>query len=115
VEHRLRCAGAEMTIFEEDTFEVIWSGTGGVPRLINLVCDTALVYGYAEERRTIDRRMIEQVVSDKAQSLTPMGDDGAEDSTDSPPPRDAGAPRTAKRPAQRSTIERASMKKRSAT
>jgi general secretion pathway protein A len=115
VEHRLRCAGAKAGIFEEDTFEVIWGATGGVPRLINLVCDTALVYGYAEERRSVDRQMIDQVVADKSESLTPMADDAGQDQADAKTQRSAGATRPAGRPAQRSTIERAAVKNRSAT
>jgi general secretion pathway protein A len=115
IEHRLSCAGAEAGIFEEDTFEVIWGATGGVPRLINLVCDTALVYGYAEERRSIDRQMIDQVVADKSESLTPMADDAGQEQADAKTQRSAGATRTAGRPAQRSTIERAAVKNRSTT
>jgi len=115
IEHRLHCAGAAVGIFEEDTFPVIWQSTGGVPRLINLVCDTALVYGYAEERPTIDRAMIEQVVADKSESLTPMAEESGQGAAGAPAPRNSGESRVAKRPAQRSTVERAALKNRSAT
>jgi general secretion pathway protein A len=111
VEHRLQCAGATVRLFEDDTFELIWGATGGVPRLINLVCDTALVYGYGEERETIDRRLVLQVIADKSDSLTPMAD--AADSPTSPEPPSAMGSRRPVRPAQRSTIERAVVKNRS--
>lgn len=115
VEHRLRCAGASSEIFAPDTFAVIWNGTGGVPRLINLVCDTALVYGYAEERRVIDLPMIEQVVADKSESLTPMAEEAEPEPARKPPPRRSGGPGQTNGPARRSTIERAAVKNRSTT
>ncbi|MCJ7539109.1 MAG: hypothetical protein MUO88_05530, partial [Desulfobacterales bacterium] len=39
--------------------------SGGIPRSINLICDTALVYGFGYELETIDASVIEQVVKDK--------------------------------------------------
>jgi general secretion pathway protein A len=118
VEHRLKYAGAEPDIFEPDTFDLIWSGTGGVPRLINLVCDTALVYGYGEERATISRRIVEQVLADKSDSLTPMGDEPDQPITQEarPEAREVVEARRPLRPAaQRSTIERAAIKNRKST
>jgi general secretion pathway protein A len=109
VEHRLHCAGAATNLFDEDTYALIWRATGGVPRLINLVCDTALVYGYGEERATIDRRIVEQVVADKSDSLTPLADDAGQ----TPVQTDAVNTRRPVRPAQKSTIERAAIKNRS--
>ena len=38
-----------------------------MPRLINLLCDTALVYGFAEQRATIDVRLVDDVARDKRQ------------------------------------------------
>jgi general secretion pathway protein A len=111
VEHRLKCAGAATNLFEDDTFDLIWSATGGVPRLINLVCDTALVYGYGEERRTIDRRLVEQVIADKGNSLIPMAQEVEQPAPPEPP--NAIGSRRPIRPASRSTIERAVVKNRS--
>lgn len=105
VEHRLQCAGAKAAIFDDDSFELIWSGTGGVPRLINLVCDTALVYGYAEERATISRAAVEQVLVDKRDSLTPMGDEP--ETSPAPEQRSGGGRPRPIKPARGSTIERA--------
>ena len=47
--HRVVAAGGSADLFDEDVFPLVWEASGGVPRLINLICDTALVYGYAEE------------------------------------------------------------------
>jgi type II secretory pathway predicted ATPase ExeA len=49
--HRLEVAGSHgRQIFTEDTYPVIFRYTGGVPRLINTICDTALMGAYALER-----------------------------------------------------------------
>jgi type II secretory pathway predicted ATPase ExeA len=49
--HRLEVAGSHgRQIFTEDTYPVIYRYTGGVPRLINTICDTALMGAYALER-----------------------------------------------------------------
>jgi len=50
--------------FPSDACNLIHEVTAGVPRLINVLCDAALVFGYAEERRTIDRAMIEEVIAE---------------------------------------------------
>ena len=53
VEHRLEVAGAATQLFEEDTFDKIYRYTGGVPRLINTLCDTALLCAFADEKRKV--------------------------------------------------------------
>ena len=72
IEHRLAYAGADQQIFEDETFEEIFRSTGGVPRLINLICDTSLVYGFADEKETIDLEIVKKVVADKANSVAPV-------------------------------------------
>ena len=50
IEHRLTVAGAENEkLFSDDTFDIIHRYTGGVPRLINTLCDTALLCAFADE------------------------------------------------------------------
>ncbi len=52
--HRLEVAGSHgRQIFSDDTYPVIFRYTGGVPRLINTICDTALMGAYALERRDV--------------------------------------------------------------
>lgn len=66
IEHRLRKAQAQdLTIFTEDAISRIYECSGGIPRVINLICDLALVYGYAEQIRPIDVRIIDMVVRDR--------------------------------------------------
>ncbi|NIV18611.1 MAG: AAA family ATPase [Woeseiaceae bacterium] len=55
IEHRLKVAGREDDgLFEEDTFEIIHRYSGGVPRLINTLCDTALLCAFADEKHVVD-------------------------------------------------------------
>ncbi len=73
IQHRLRIAGGDPDLFDEDTYELIWKSTGGVPRLINLLCDMTLVYGFAEQKSRIDKRLVEEVIQDKQKGLSPIG------------------------------------------
>jgi general secretion pathway protein A len=54
VRHRLRVAGSgDREIFEADTFPVIFRYAGGIPRLVNTLCDTALLAAFARDRTTV--------------------------------------------------------------
>jgi general secretion pathway protein A len=50
--------------FPADAAELVHRRSGGVPRTINVICDAALVFGYAEERRQIDLTLIQDVVAE---------------------------------------------------
>ncbi|HIJ91211.1 MAG: XrtA-associated ATPase [Desulfobulbaceae bacterium] len=65
VTFRLEKANGSPEIFEEDTFAPIYQASGGIPRIINLLCDTALVYGYGESLKRINTDVISQVILDK--------------------------------------------------
>jgi type II secretory pathway predicted ATPase ExeA len=54
IEHRLEVAGAgDREIFAADTFHEIFRYTGGVPRLINTLCDTAMMSAFTENRDSV--------------------------------------------------------------
>ncbi len=60
VEHRLRLAGCENAdIFDDSCFPVLYRYSGGVPRLINTICDSALLVGFADEKTRITGAEIE--------------------------------------------------------
>jgi general secretion pathway protein A len=65
VRYRIDNAGGDPDIFEEETYPAIWTATGGVPRLINLLCDTALIYGYGEGEPNIGLATVARVIIDK--------------------------------------------------
>jgi len=44
--------------------ETVHTRSRGVPRIINVICDAALVFGYAEERRQVDVPLIQEVLAE---------------------------------------------------
>ena len=65
INHRLRRAALGPPLeFPANATEVIHARSRGVPRIINVICDAALVFGYAEERRQIDRELIVEVLGE---------------------------------------------------
>ncbi len=96
IRHRLEVAGGDPGTFTPDACEAIHLYSNGVPRLINLLCDTALVYGYAEQTRNIDARLVTDVAREKQQGgIFPVyavaGDNAADSRETSTLFRDAAA------------------------
>lgn len=58
IRRRLTIAGATAEIFPTRTCELIHEATGGVPRLINILCDFCMLYGYSADRRVIDEDLL---------------------------------------------------------
>lgn len=58
ISRRLQIAGSQWEIFSPKSCDVIFEATGGVPRLINILCDLCLVYGYSGEHRTVEPEMV---------------------------------------------------------
>ena len=55
IDHRLEVAGSQgRRIFSDDTYATIYRFTGGVPRLINTLCDTGLMAAFGRDRDTVD-------------------------------------------------------------
>ncbi|HEX9626180.1 MAG TPA: AAA family ATPase [Acidiferrobacterales bacterium] len=65
IRHRLQVAGGDGALFSDEACDRVYRYSGGIPRLINLICDTTLVYGYAEQTRTIPARLVDDVVRDR--------------------------------------------------
>ncbi|HEV2269427.1 MAG TPA: hypothetical protein VGR92_08215 [Steroidobacteraceae bacterium] len=81
IAHRLGVAGGNPGIIGFEACDRVHASTGGVPRLINQVCDTALVYGFAEQRNPIDPEIIELVLRDRGEGgLLPLVDSSPLDS-----------------------------------
>ena len=69
IRYRLEVGEAEnLDIFQEDAIELIYQHSLGIPRIINVICDTALVYGYADEIKIIDKSLIETVIKEREES-----------------------------------------------
>ena len=58
IEHRLKVAGALGEVFEPAAMKEVYRLSQGVPRLINVICDRALLGAYARESRRINARLI---------------------------------------------------------
>ena len=63
--HRLAVAGADHEIFTPAACECVHLASRGVPRLVNQICDYALVYAFTDGLDVVDARVIEQVVTDR--------------------------------------------------
>ena len=73
VRHRLTVAGGGPGIFTPEALDLVHDCTGGVPRLINIVCDTALVYAFSDQRASVGVDTVENVIQDRAASgLLPL-------------------------------------------
>ncbi|GMR09001.1 MAG: AAA family ATPase [Gammaproteobacteria bacterium] len=65
IRHRMSVAGGSPDIFNNGACKAVWYYSRGVPRVINVLCDTALVYGFAEEKDTVNAKIIHDVANDR--------------------------------------------------
>ncbi|MDJ0928061.1 MAG: AAA family ATPase [Gammaproteobacteria bacterium] len=65
IRHRIEKAGGDPSIISEQAVRLLVAASDGVPRLINSLCDLALVYGYSVERNPIDVRIVRNVLEDR--------------------------------------------------
>ncbi|HHH44654.1 MAG TPA: DUF2075 domain-containing protein [Gammaproteobacteria bacterium] len=101
IRHRCKTAGGKAELFSDQACHLIHRYSGGVPRLINLLCDTALVYGYAEQRDRVDAALVEEVAKEKQQGgLFPAQHESPEAVTQASPNTVVSADVTPVKPAQ---------------
>ncbi len=87
--HRLNVAGAKGHLqFHDAAVKLIHSATGGVPRLINLTCDRALLAGYSDQAKAIGLTHVRQAIA----SL--RGEEGMNKAAGGAPARLLGNPRS---------------------
>jgi general secretion pathway protein A len=65
VTHRVGVAGGSPKLFTPEALALVHECTAGVPRLVNIVCDTALVYGFSDKLANVGADTVEQVVHDR--------------------------------------------------
>ena len=65
IDHRLSVAGATRLLFSDEACDLIFLASKGTPRLINLLCDTSLMYGFAREAEVVTRHIVQEVLDDK--------------------------------------------------
>ena len=87
INHRLEIGGSNRhDIFNKETIERIAVYSRGIPRLINVLCDSALVYGFADELETINPEILENVYKE-LKALGTFTDYDAKPSANPPPPK----------------------------
>lgn len=58
--HRLQIAGAKRGIFTIDACKQIFAASHGIPRLINSICDCALLTAYSKDWKVVDSKTIKE-------------------------------------------------------
>ena len=65
VDHRLEVAGSQgRRIFAEETYPAIYKYTGGVPRLINTLCDTCMMAAFGRDQDTVSLADLEAAIKE---------------------------------------------------
>jgi len=64
VRHRLRVAGCQMPIFTPGALRELYRRSKGIPRLINVVADRALLAAYTQDRTRVDGRLVRRAASE---------------------------------------------------
>ena len=68
IQHRLKTAGASrVDIFHPKAIKGIYAISGGVPRLINQLCDTAMLRAFAKKKQVINAQNVQDVVREDFQ------------------------------------------------
>ena len=62
---RLNAVGGRRDLFTQEACNLIEEASSGVPRVINILCDTALVYGFSIQVDHIDADLVGEVIKDK--------------------------------------------------
>jgi general secretion pathway protein A len=64
IRHRLHVCGATRRIFRKSAVDRIYKLSGGIPRLINVLCDRALLGAYTEGKSQVDRKVVRQAADE---------------------------------------------------
>ncbi len=65
IKSRLAAVGVEdMTVFSEESLEAVYAFAQGIPRVVNLLCEHALIAAYSEKCRVIPREVVARVAVD---------------------------------------------------
>ena len=61
VKYRLKTAGADINLFSDEALDIVYDASRGIPRLINIICDNALLDAALLKRTYIDDKLVENV------------------------------------------------------
>ncbi len=95
IRYRLTAAGSDnANIFSEKACELIFKNTDGIPRLINVLCDRLLVYGFSDEQETIDVELVNEVIDERGKSRLLRKDSNKDDYSSAGNPHQHGGKMT---------------------
>ncbi len=66
IRYRLGLVGGSPDLFDDEACAAVYHFTGGVPRLINLLCDQSLVYGFSEDMPRMRFEIVAEVAIDRS-------------------------------------------------
>ena len=76
IDHRMKVAGALGEIFDDGAKNEVYRMSGGIPRVMNVICDRALLGAYSNEQRTVDRSIVrraaKEVAGESEESSSPV-------------------------------------------
>jgi type II secretory pathway predicted ATPase ExeA len=86
IDERLRIAGTVELVFTLEAVQLVYRYSKGIPRLINLICDNALISAYVEQVKPIPARIVESVATefgldDQPFLISPMAMSGIQENT----------------------------------
>jgi general secretion pathway protein A len=64
IEKSLRIAGAKRSAFTKQAIKEIYRYSGGMPRMINILCDNSLLGGYSSNRKIIDKKLVKEAAKE---------------------------------------------------
>ncbi|MGD0959159.1 MAG: AAA family ATPase [Methylomonas sp.] len=65
IHHRLKVVGGDESIFDDVVCVAVYHFSGGVPRLINNICDLALVYAFGEGEKVVTLNNVMEVINER--------------------------------------------------
>jgi len=64
VRHRMKVAGTQADVFKQSAIRKIYKQSRGIPRLINIIADRALLAAYTQDRASIDGRLVQHAAAE---------------------------------------------------
>jgi type II secretory pathway predicted ATPase ExeA len=86
IAERLRIAGARQPVLSPEAVQLVYRYSKGIPRLINLICEHAMISAYVEQIKPIPARIVESVsteldLDDQPFLISPMALSGLQGNT----------------------------------
>ena len=70
ISHRLAIAGSNVQLFDEKTIKRLFQLSNGIPRLINIICDRALLGAYVENKTRVDTQTLNNAAKEVFGKIT---------------------------------------------